>query len=266
MLSSSLLANDIQCNENSTQLELNECAYNDFKKADKELNKVYNTLRKRYKDDKLYIKNLKTSQKIWLKFLDAELDAILRCNEKNKRICFGSMYPLLYNSDKTKLTKERTEQLKRHLINPLTGEVDDAHATETSCYQYTFKKDISIIELTKEGNDVTGYFAWIPNEKDSARGSFTGTIKDDIINAKSIYTIEGATQEEELAFKMKDDSLIQGNGELVDPKFNGHLQFKDRSKIKWEDNFKKVACSTIEKEIGYTKEVAEEIAQEKNKK
>jgi uncharacterized protein YecT (DUF1311 family) len=266
MLSTSLLANDIQCNEDGNQLELNKCAYDNFQKADKELNKVYNQIRAKNKGNKLYLKNLKTSQKLWLKFFDAELNSIYSCDDKNKRICFGSMYPLLYNGSKTDLTQDRTKQLKRYLINPLTGDAYDSDATEKSCYQYTFKKDISIIELTKEGNDVTGYFAWIPNEKDSARGSFTGTIKDDIINAKSIYTIEGATQEEELAFKMKDDSLIQGNGELVDPKFNGHLQFKDRSKIKWEDNFKKVACSTIEKEIGYTKEVAEEIAQEKNKK
>ena len=266
LLSSSLFANDIQCKEDGNQLEMNKCAYDAFQKADKELNEVYNELRAKNKKDKLYLKHLKASQKLWLKFLEAELNTIYTCEDKNKRICFGSMYPLLYNSSKEELTKDRSKQLKRYLINPLTGDPIDTDMTETSCYQYTFKKDISIIEVTKDGDKVTGYYAWLPYEKDSARGSFTGTIKDDIINAKTIYSIEGSTQEEELMFKIKKDTLRQAKGEMVDPKSNGNLQFKDRSKVKWEDSFKKVKCSSIEKEIGYTKEVAEEIAKEKNKK
>ena len=245
---------------------MNRCAYEAFQKADKELNKVYNELRSKNKKDKLYLKHLKASQKLWLKFLDAELNAIYTCEDENKRMCFGSMYPLMFNSTKTELTQDRIKQLKRYLKHPLTGVPYPSDGTSTSCYQYTFKKDISIIELTQDGDKVTGFYAWLPYEKDSARGGFRGTVKDDIIDAKTIYRIEGSTQEEELLFKIKTDTLVQGTGEMVDPKFNGNLQFKDRSKIKWEDSFKKVECSTIEKEIGYTKEVAEEISKEKNKK
>ena len=121
---STLYANDIKCNEDGNQLELNKCAYEDFKKADKELNSVYNKIRKKNKGDKLFLKNFKTSQKAWLKFLDAELNALYSCEEENIRICFGSMYPLLYNSSKAELTEERTKQLKRHLVNPVTGEIE----------------------------------------------------------------------------------------------------------------------------------------------
>lgn len=113
--SSSLFANEIQCKEDGNQMELNQCAYDAFKKADKELNKIYNEVRTKHKGEKLYLKNLKTSQKLWLKFLDTELDTIYSCNEEHKRICFGSMYPLLYNGSKTQLTLDRTAQLKRYL-------------------------------------------------------------------------------------------------------------------------------------------------------
>ncbi len=266
LLYSSLFANDIQCKEDGNQLEMNKCAYESFQKADKELNKVYNELRAKNKKDKLYLNHLKASQKLWLKFLDAELNAVYTCEDENKQMCFGSMYPLMFNSTKTELTQDRTKQLKRYLKNSPTGVPYPSDETSTSCYQHTFKKDRSIIQLTKDGDNVTGYFAWLPYETDSARGSLTGTIKDDIINAKTIYSIEGDIQKEELMFKMKKDALVQGTGEMIDPKSNGNLRFKDRSKIKWKDSFKKVACSTIEKEIGYTKEVAEEISKEKAKK
>ena len=260
LLSSSLFANEIQCKEDGNQAEMNQCAYEEFQKADKELNKVYNELRAKNKKDKLYLKHLKTSQKLWLKFLDAELNAIYSCEDKNKRICFGSMYPLMFNSSKAELTQDRTKQLKRYLKNSPTGVPYPSGQLTTSCYQYTLKKDKSIIELTQDGDKVTGYYAWLPYEKDSARGSLKGNMKNGIINAKTIYSIEDSIQEEELMFKMKKDTLVQGTGEMVDPKFNGNLHFKDPSKIKWKDSFKKVECSTIETEIGYTKKVAEEIS------
>jgi hypothetical protein len=191
---------------------------------------------------------LKTSQKLWLKFLEAELNTIYSCDNENIRVCFGSIFPLLYNNSKTELTKDRTKQLERYFTNPLIGEDKKSY---TTCYKHAQGKDFSVIELTRTVDDVTGYFAWVPYEKDSARGSFKGTVKNDIINANSIYTIEGDTQEEELVFKIEKNALVQGHGELVDPKSNGKLHLKDSTKLTWKDRFKKVDCSTIKKEISY---------------
>ena len=115
LCTATLFANEVQCKEDGTQIEMNQCAYEDFEKADKELNRVYKEIRKKNKKDKFFLKKLKASQKLWLKFLDAELDAIYSCEEGEKRICFGSMFPLLYNDSKTELTNDRTEQLKRYL-------------------------------------------------------------------------------------------------------------------------------------------------------
>lgn len=119
LLSTMLFANEIQCKEDGNQMEINQCAYEDFQKADKELNRVYNEVRKKNKDDKLFLKNLKTSQKLWLQFLEAELNTIFSCPEQNQRICFGSMFPLLYNGSKAELTNDRTAQLKRYLKDPM---------------------------------------------------------------------------------------------------------------------------------------------------
>lgn len=115
LLSTTLYANEIQCKEDGTQIEMNRCAYEVFKKSDKMLNKAYKKLREKHKNDKNYLTNLKNSQLLWIKFRDAELELIFTCEDENKRICFGSMYPLLYNSEKETITKARTKVLQRYL-------------------------------------------------------------------------------------------------------------------------------------------------------
>lgn len=47
-----------------TQADINREAYEDFHKADKELNEVYKAILEVYKSDTLFITNLKVSQRI----------------------------------------------------------------------------------------------------------------------------------------------------------------------------------------------------------
>jgi uncharacterized protein YecT (DUF1311 family) len=108
-------ASAIKCKEDGTQIEMNQCAYEDFQEADKALNTAYKNLRAKHKANKLYINNLKTSQRLWIKFRDTELALIFTCEDENKRICFGSMYPLLYNAAKAEITRQRTQTLQRYL-------------------------------------------------------------------------------------------------------------------------------------------------------
>jgi uncharacterized protein YecT (DUF1311 family) len=56
-----------------TQQEMNQKAVNNYKKADKELNNTYKQILKEYAADSVFIKNLKVSQNIWVKFRDAEV-------------------------------------------------------------------------------------------------------------------------------------------------------------------------------------------------
>jgi len=102
----------IECKEDGTQAEMNSCAYDTFEKADKELNRVYNELRKVKKEDKLFLKNLKKSQKAWIVFRDLDLKAQFTCESGNIRACFGSMYALSFNSAKAELTNQRVKTLK----------------------------------------------------------------------------------------------------------------------------------------------------------
>ena len=56
-----------------SQTDMNQQASSKFKKQDKELNKVYKQILNEYSADTVFIKNLKSSQKIWIQFRNAEI-------------------------------------------------------------------------------------------------------------------------------------------------------------------------------------------------
>lgn len=99
---------------------------------------------------------------------------------------------------------------------------------------------ITTIALTIEGSKVTGTQNWIPTEKDGARGTVNGTIKDGLIQVVFDYTIEGSEQSEPQLFKLRDNKLLKGESELIDPKNDGHLVFKDPTKVEFKETFKQV--------------------------
>jgi len=98
-------ADGIDCNSNMlNQSEMNICADKDYRAADKLLNAAY---AKAMADLDAHSRDLlKTAQRNWIKFRDAECTYQAAQNEG------GSIYPLVYAGCLTTLTKERTIQLK----------------------------------------------------------------------------------------------------------------------------------------------------------
>ena len=92
-----------------TQQEMNIDAEKSFEKKDKELNEVYQKILVRYKEDSLFIKNLKIAQRLWVQFRDAQMD--MKFPEKDPRY-YGTIYPLCWYSYKEELTDDRITVLK----------------------------------------------------------------------------------------------------------------------------------------------------------
>lgn len=87
-----------------TQGEMNQSAYDDFDKADKELNNVYNELIKllEEKEKQLLIK----AQRDWIKFRDSH------CKFEQEEFDGGSMQPLIYSTCLKETTDKRIGDLK----------------------------------------------------------------------------------------------------------------------------------------------------------
>ena len=90
-----------------TQMEMNQTAYTDFKKADAKLNKIYKQVMKilNEKEKKLMIK----AQKDWLTFRDSH------CKFEIKQYDGGSIQPLIYSNCLTERTNTRIKDLKEIL-------------------------------------------------------------------------------------------------------------------------------------------------------
>ena len=112
-------ASPIRCNLQGSQLELNACAQDALENADKALNNTYQTLLKRAASNPAFVRNLRTAQRAWLAFRDADMQARFtlstNCTTADPRMCWGSMYPLLYLGTKARLTQERTRHLEEML-------------------------------------------------------------------------------------------------------------------------------------------------------
>jgi len=104
-----------------TQSAMNLEADKSYKKVDAELNSVYNKILKDYKTDTKFIAKLKVAQNAWIKFRDAEMNALFP--EENKNVEYGSVFPMCWSNALTDLTKQRIKKLKVWLNGIEEGDV-----------------------------------------------------------------------------------------------------------------------------------------------
>jgi uncharacterized protein YecT (DUF1311 family) len=101
-----------------TQRELNENASKQYKSADSTLNSIYKQILKTYSADTAFIRNLKTAQKLWIKFRDAELK--MRFPDS---YTYGSVQPMCVSFYLTDLTNDRINTLRTWVDGIEEGDV-----------------------------------------------------------------------------------------------------------------------------------------------
>lgn len=102
-----------------TQSKMNQDAANEGQKADIQLNAVYQNILREYKNDKIFITNLKIAQRLWIQFRDAEMKARYPDREQGY---YGSIQPMCWSSYLNELTEERTKRLKIWLVGINEGD------------------------------------------------------------------------------------------------------------------------------------------------
>lgn len=76
-----------------TQPELTHCSGLASQQADKELNAVYQAVLKRHNADRVFSEKFKAAQRAWLKWRDAEMEAIYPDSDQPQR-SYGSGFPI----------------------------------------------------------------------------------------------------------------------------------------------------------------------------
>lgn len=113
----------------------------------------------------------------------------------------------------------------------------------TYCFSKLFNQDVTDVQLTILGSAVTGKMDRIPYQKDSARGTLQGfkTTAGEL-DLLYDYMIEGNQQTETKIMKIENGKLLIKHGELLDPKNEGNLIYKDISQAKYSEILEKVDC------------------------
>ncbi len=104
-----------------TQAEMNQQACDAYKRADVELNTVYQRVLTEYKGDALFVRKMKAAQHAWIAYRDAHLESVYPADDP--RFAYGSVYPMCRCVELTEMTKKRTELLRRWLTGEKDGEV-----------------------------------------------------------------------------------------------------------------------------------------------
>jgi uncharacterized protein YecT (DUF1311 family) len=97
------------CDNAVSQLEMNRCAEQDASDADKQLNEVYQSTMKKLNAQQQ--NELKAAQRAWLAYRDAD------CEAESALYSGGSMAPMIKLACVANLTRERTKEIQRVYAN-----------------------------------------------------------------------------------------------------------------------------------------------------
>lgn len=125
------------------------------------------------------------------------------------------------------------------MSNEASSDINDG----TYCFRKVFNQDVTDIQLTISGKAVTGKMDWVPYQKDSARGTLQG-LKNAAgeLHLLYDYMIEGNRQTETKIMKIEDGRLLVKVGELLDPKNDGNLVYKEVGQATFSEVLEPVNC------------------------
>jgi hypothetical protein len=112
------------------------------------------------------------------------------------------------------------------------------------CYRAILKKDtVSLTLNIKNGQLSSGNLNYNFYEKDKNEGTLVGELKGDTLYADYTFMSEGTSSVREVVFLKKDDSYIEGFGDVVDDN-KGKVTFKGKKKLQFDGSIvlSKVDC------------------------
>lgn len=105
--------NHNKINLKGSNIELKNAAFEEYKRADETLNKVYQEILKQYNRNKNFITQLIAAQKVWIKYRDLHMFSIFPFNnsDSDPQIYVGSGYGYAYYISLSEITWIRVKLL-----------------------------------------------------------------------------------------------------------------------------------------------------------
>lgn len=103
-----------------TQADLNKCSSDRLAREDAKLNRVYQELLAKVKNDSVATAKIRSAQRAWIVFRDAQMRSLFPAEDKQAR--YGSSYGMCAAVAQAQLTSERTQMLEG-MLHPNEGDV-----------------------------------------------------------------------------------------------------------------------------------------------
>jgi hypothetical protein len=112
----------------------------------------------------------------------------------------------------------------------------------TECYLYITDKDTISLQITINGQSVTGALNYTLHEKDKSQGVIQGEVRGDTLLADYEFKSEGIVSLREVAFLKKGNGYAEGYGEAEEK--DGKMMFKNVAELNYSNTviLKKVQC------------------------
>ena len=153
-----------------------------------------------------------------------------------KVILLGVVFMSVFVSCKKRMENEEPPAVLEKIV------VEEPESKE--CYRAILQKDtVSLTLNIKNGQLSSGNLSYNFYEKDKNVGTLVGELKGDTLYADYTFMSEGISSVREVAFLKKDDSYVEGFGDVIDDN-NGKVTFKDKKQLQFDGNvvLSKVDC------------------------
>ncbi|MEZ2249998.1 lysozyme inhibitor LprI family protein [Microcoleus sp.] len=147
------VAQQPNCKNPQTQTELNICSGIDYRRADQQLNQVYNQVRGIVSAN--HRPQLILAQKAWISFRDAD------CQFAQSAVAGGTMAPLITNTCRTDLTKKRISELNSYLQNQMPQPKNRNYQTVDGQLNQVYQKTIGTLSASRQSQLKIAQRAWI---------------------------------------------------------------------------------------------------------
>jgi hypothetical protein len=142
-----------------------------------------------------------------------------------KKLIILSLLIIVFSSCKNDNKKVQETSAEKDVVTTESS----SSLLQLGCYSYNANNNAINLEITNLDNGVKGELTYAYDGKDSNSGSINGTIEGDKLFAEYTFMSEGVESKREIAFLIKDDTLIEGYGELNE---NG-TALVDKNSIKY---------------------------------
>jgi uncharacterized protein YecT (DUF1311 family) len=103
-----------------TQSEMNQAACESYKKADAQLNRIYNQILNDYAGDKNFIEKMRAAERAWIVFRDAHVNSIYPDPSPQ---AYGGVNPMCRCAILEQLTNDRIKMLREWTDGVAEGDV-----------------------------------------------------------------------------------------------------------------------------------------------